>query len=132
VTNDQRDKCSCYHVSEHSGVDADRYATDHLEEVRTDSVNWLVEYRCPPYGKRWLRDQPWGERMAVGQDGSEPSTRSVAIFGPIWGLSRLSFQMTPRRWHRWPLSGLDWATARRCKAQNNVNPGASAGPYAFK
>lgn len=66
VTDIQREKCTCYYVSEHVGVDADQYAAEHLEEVRTGSVYWLVEYRCPRYGKRWLRDQPWGDAHGGG------------------------------------------------------------------
>lgn len=57
---DQRAKCSCYYVAEHLGPDAERYAAEHLKEVRSHPVEWLVEYQCPLYGKRWLRDEPWG------------------------------------------------------------------------
>ncbi len=62
----EREKCSCYYVSEHTGSEADAYAREHLEEVRVDSGEWLVEYRCPLYGRRWLRDQPWGELHGGG------------------------------------------------------------------
>ena len=58
---DERAKCSCYYVSEHIGPDADRYATEHLKHVRSHPFEWgLDEYQCPLYGKRWLRDEPWG------------------------------------------------------------------------
>ena len=64
---DERERCSCYCISEHTGADADAYVRDHLQEVRVDSQNWTIEYRCPLYGKRWLLDQPWGEMHGRGR-----------------------------------------------------------------
>lgn len=61
-----RERCSCYYVSEHTGAEPDAYVREHLEEVRVDSDNWTIEYRCPLYGKRWLLDQPWGEMHGGG------------------------------------------------------------------
>lgn len=62
----ERDRCSCYYVSEHFGAEADAYVRDHLEEVRVDSEWWTIEYRCPLYSKRWLLDQPLGEMHGGG------------------------------------------------------------------
>ena len=58
--------CSCYYLDIHEGAEADRYIENHLEKVRADSETWTVEYRCPDHGKRWLRDQPWGEMHGGG------------------------------------------------------------------
>ena len=66
MAEDQRDKCTCYYVSEHIGADADRYVAEHLEKVRIDSVHWVTEYRCPLYGKRWLQDEPRPSRHGGG------------------------------------------------------------------
>jgi hypothetical protein len=66
MTSEQREKCSCFHVSEHVGPDADRYAAEHLEKVEVDSINWTVEYRCPLYGKKWLQDMPYGMQHGGG------------------------------------------------------------------
>lgn len=66
ATDPRRDACSCFYVDQHEGVEAEQYISDHLEKVRTDSEMWTVEYRCPLYDKRWLRDQPWGELHGGG------------------------------------------------------------------
>ena|GEM_PF-3471615 len=47
-------RCICDLKSFLEGPEAQRYAEDHLELVRTDSTGLLSEYKCPSTQKRWI------------------------------------------------------------------------------
>lgn len=66
ATDPLREACSCFYTDLHEGAEAEDYIARHLEKVRTDSETWTIEYRCPLYDKRWIRDQPWGEMHGGG------------------------------------------------------------------
>jgi hypothetical protein len=58
--------CGCASLFRLDGNAAQQYASEHLEELSVDPVNWLVHYRCPATGRLWLRDAPQGHLHGGG------------------------------------------------------------------
>jgi len=66
-------QCRCNEISELDGAAAVMYADEHLQEVKVDSTNWIVEFVCPETGKRWIMDYPY----AAAHGGGPPRVRLV-------------------------------------------------------
>lgn len=53
-------------VDELVGNDAKGFAEAHLDKLRTDPVNWTIEYRDRPDGSLWIMDYPQSELHGGG------------------------------------------------------------------
>ena len=59
-------KCKCVSITELNGAAAKQYADEHLTELKTDAVNWTVEYVCPETRRTFLLDYPQSELHGGG------------------------------------------------------------------
>ncbi len=59
-------KCQCKELSEITGAEAEKYAREHLVKIRTNGILWIIEYKCPETGIRWVMDFPYGEAHGGG------------------------------------------------------------------
>lgn len=58
--------CLCAAGVTREGMEAEDYATVHLDKVSDDPMMWVSVYRCPVTGELWVKDHPHGELHGGG------------------------------------------------------------------
>ncbi|MCP4140577.1 MAG: hypothetical protein GY755_09860 [Chloroflexi bacterium] len=71
---DSKMKCQCQHVTELNGVEAQKYAREHLEKIHVDGETWEIEYLCSETNTHLIMDFPQSEL----QGGGPPRLRRCA------------------------------------------------------
>jgi hypothetical protein len=58
--------CVCKSSTSFHGLEAQRYAKEHLVEVEVDVNNWITYYICPDTGVEWMTEHPYPESHGGG------------------------------------------------------------------
>ncbi|MCH7480809.1 MAG: hypothetical protein IIC79_05390 [Chloroflexi bacterium] len=59
-------RCNCDSLDEINGLDAQKYSSEHLQELNSDPISWETEFVCLKTGVLWIMDYPNSGRHGGG------------------------------------------------------------------
>lgn len=62
----KKKECLCDEINELNGIEAQKYARDHLIKLSVNPQTWEISYKCPEKDILWILDFPFSEMHGGG------------------------------------------------------------------